>query len=138
MDGSTERLAEDFTRQDLASGDSTERAAFSSKFFYKIRERFALLNPDAPAHSAKSVFTPDEMQALLAADYLASGVNAKRAKANKLTQTQAEQLIAPLLDQCRPVTRGLDKAQIAYFQSDHLEADGALLVRFLAQKGADT
>jgi CRISPR-associated protein Cmr2 len=119
-----ERLAADFA--EVQPGTQAEQTPFSSKFFYKIRERFALLNPpttapDQPA--ATPIFTDSDVLALLAVDYLASGVNEGREK--KLKLPEAERLIEPLLEQCRPVNQA------------RLEADGALLVRFLAQKGVE-
>ncbi|WP_295584909.1 type III-B CRISPR-associated protein Cas10/Cmr2 [uncultured Lamprocystis sp.] len=150
-----EQLAADFAEVNAKRGTQTEQTAFSSKFFYKIRERFALLNPptaapDQPA--ATPVFTDSDALALLAVDYLASGVNEGREK--KLKLPDAERLIQPLLEQCHPVVRipqptageqpptqdpagRLQPDGTLLHKQARLEADGALLVRFLAQKGVE-
>lgn len=141
-----ERLAEQF-----AAGRGTEDAEFSSKFFYRIRERFDFLNPAQDQPEATPVFSQEEAVSLLAVDYLASGVNRKRA----LGIEQAEARIRPLLEQCYPVRRyraeettrrlGIPLSPACstevtgeYRQLPRLEADAALLVRFLAQKGVES
>lgn len=122
------RIAKAFAGQD----DKT----FSSKFFYRIRERFVFINPPKDQPDTQSVFNHQEALALLAVDYLASGVNDGRR--DKLTLQDAERLIEPLLAQCRPVTRHLDGDLELFCERQRLDPDGALLVRFLAQKGAET
>ncbi|AFL76316.1 type III-B CRISPR-associated protein Cas10/Cmr2 [Thiocystis violascens] len=129
-----ECLADDFANAANRSADATDRAAFSSKFFYKIRERFEFLNPSGDPSSA--LFNEQDARSLLAVDYLASGVNDGRR--DKLKIADAERLIAPLLEQCHPVTRLNDAGSLTFPLSNCLEPDGALLVRFLAQKGVET
>lgn len=131
-----ERLADNFADAAKRTPDKTDRAAFSSKFFYKIRERFAFLNPLGDQQDARSVFSHDDALSLLAVDYLASGVNDGRR--DKLNLAEAERLIAPLLEQCRPVRRQNDGDKVIFKTPNRLEPDGALLVRFLAQKGVET
>lgn len=126
VDGKVEvqRLADEFARE---SGE------FSSKFFYKIRERFALLNPK---REGQEILTEHQACTLLVVDYLASGVNDKREV--KLTLEDAQRRIQPLLDQCWPVVRHKEEEKGVHFsKKNRLEEDGALLVRFLAQKGAE-
>ena len=134
-----ERIADRFAEDDAElSGDLTgDNDTFSSKFFYKIRERFDLLNPQPakpgqPEESA--IFNESQALALLAVDYLASGINAGRKP--KLQLADAERIIKPLLTQCRPVFRRPGEAD-PYPRSQRLEVDGALLVRFLAHKGME-
>ncbi|TVR63994.1 MAG: type III-B CRISPR-associated protein Cas10/Cmr2 [Candidatus Competibacteraceae bacterium] len=140
-----EQLAAQFARDDAAAKDK-EADRFSSKFFYKIREHFDLFNPVQAAETA--IFNEQEALSLLAVDYLASGVNEGRS--NKLKIKEAEHLIQPLLEQCRPVVRYLDGKSmtlrpkekleangILFRKHERLEADGALLVRFLAHKGVE-
>lgn len=140
-----EQLAEQFAANE-ANG---EAADYSSKFFYRVRERFRFLNPSAKTPRAEAVFSQDETISLLAVDYLASGGNRERG----LTLPQAEQLIRPLVTQCYPVQRCQSgeseppgsllleqpsaETGVRFYQQPRLEADGALLVRFLAQKGAE-
>lgn len=143
-----EQLAEQFAAKE---DTDTDAAAFSGTFFYRIRERFRLLNPSDTQTRAAAVFDQEQATALLAVDYLASGANRQR----QLTLEQAKALIQPLLAQCYPVRRvradetpppaGTSVAGdgpgprtgISYYQQPRLEADGALLVRFLAQKGVE-
>lgn len=116
-----------------------DEAEFSSKFFYKIRERFDLLNPP-PAKPGQAeeaaIFDDNDALSLLAVDYLASGVNEGRR--DKLKIKDAENILHPLLEQCRPVVRSKsDDDRVSFSISKRLEADGALLVRFLAHKGVE-
>jgi CRISPR-associated protein Cmr2 len=117
-------LAEDFRN---AQGDAE---GMSSKFFYGIREHFALLNPrngKAPVLSDVLAFD------LLAMQFLNSGVNRK-----KWTRQQARQRIEPLIDQCRKRVRLRDADNRISIQTlPGFHVDGAMLVRFLAQKGLD-
>jgi CRISPR-associated protein Cmr2 len=104
-------------------------ASFSGKFFFKIAERFDLLNPGKK--ETTPVLSEKDAISLLAVDFLSSADNR-----DKITLEQARAAIAPLLQQCRAVTRKLDEPRSANWpRSKMLKADGALLVRFLAQKG---
>ncbi|MEZ5592422.1 MAG: type III-B CRISPR-associated protein Cas10/Cmr2 [Gammaproteobacteria bacterium] len=107
---------------------------FSNKFLYKVRERFALLNPrwSQRANSPPDIFNEDQALTLLAVDYLASGVNQGRKP--KMTMTEAKQHIQPLLEQCRPVFRDKDEPPEQWQRSTRLKKMAALLVRFLVQK----
>jgi len=129
--------------------ETTEKdATFSSKFFYKIRERFDVLNPvidqqDRMKHQA--ILSKEEAIDLMCMEYLNSG------KTIDKTMTNARQTIQPLLEQCRCVTRHVEestatapskepapKPQESYHTSDFLQVDAALLVRFLANKGIES
>ncbi|MCB1714445.1 MAG: type III-B CRISPR-associated protein Cas10/Cmr2 [Candidatus Competibacteraceae bacterium] len=129
IDKLVKRLQEEEERQN--------EPGFSNKFLYKVRERFALLNPrwSHRANSPPDIFNEDQALTLLAVDYLASGVNQGRKP--KMTMTEAKQHIQPLLEQCRPVFRDKDKPPQQWQRSTRLEEDGALLVRFLVQKGVE-
>jgi CRISPR-associated protein Cmr2 len=132
-----EQLAEQFAGDESAAqGKDADR--FSSKFFYKIRERFDLLNPQRskPGHREEAaIFKDDDALSLLAVDYLASGINEGRKP--KLTLPDAKRIIQPLLEQCRTVIRHKNESTVSFSISNRLEADGALLVRFLARKGVE-
>ena len=122
-------VIEDIARQ-FASGDMKD-GDFSSKFFFKIAERFDLLNP------SDDQVTPvlDAAQALdlLAVDFWHSHDNRK-----DITLAQARSVIQPLLGQCRAVVRDLSKKDSKDWKtSAMLKPDGAMLVRFLAQKGVE-
>lgn len=102
-----------------------EDGQFSSKFFYRMRERFTLLQDGL-----------DEQQqiALLAADYVASGPSI--AGGGRINIDDAKIIIAPLLNQCRQKKRvmNMDKST---WKCESAKADAALLVRFLAHKGVE-
>ncbi|HRJ53611.1 MAG TPA: type III-B CRISPR-associated protein Cas10/Cmr2 [Candidatus Thiothrix moscowensis] len=131
-----------------------EDSDFSNKFFYKFRERFTLLNP-AKDTNRKIIHANvlDEQQAidLMTMEYL----NSWGSKKNK-NRIEAEELVTKLLNQCRPRKRDTTKNEpndwlqvtdkdIDQESAPHLkpediriwEPDGALLVRFLAQKGME-
>ena len=111
---------------------------FSNKFFFKIDERFALLNPRKDKNGQYGPAVLDEQQAidLLAVDYKNSADN------RDVTLDMAKSFIRPLLKQCRMVTRDKDKDKEkddheTWPKSPLLKPDAALLVRFFAQKGVD-
>lgn len=108
-----------------------EPTQFSNKFFYKIAERFELLNPEK-GKDLPPVLAESQALDLLAMEYLNSG------KSKISTREQARQFIKPLLKQCCPVVRDKDKLDTKQWEeSTRLEVDGALLIRFLAQKGVE-
>lgn len=112
-------------------GLSGEDGDMASKFFYGIRERFDLLNP--PKAGVAAVLNGCQALELLATEYLNSGLVPKG-----FGMDQAKAKVKPLLDQCRPVTRNKNEPDPAKWpKSQRLEADGALLVRFLAHKGVE-
>ncbi|TGO03159.1 hypothetical protein PN36_11705 [Candidatus Thiomargarita nelsonii] len=112
-----EKVAEAFRNE--------KKKDFSRKFFYRIRERFDLLNPPK---EGKAILDQAQACHLLAADYMASGVDKKR----KLRFAKAKKVIDALLIQCRRVIREVDDKGL-----ERLDADAALFVRFLATKGVD-
>jgi CRISPR-associated protein Cmr2 len=114
--------------------EQEQQPTFSSKFFYKIEERFEVLNPGPKEKD--SLLSEEEACKLLAVDYLASGVNERRQP--KLKVVDAEKIIQPLLKQCRPVIREMHEEKIKFMTSKQLNVDGALLVRFLVQKGVES
>jgi CRISPR-associated protein Cmr2 len=122
-----DRLVDAFRAQ---GSEEDEKESFASKFFYRIRERFDLLNP---IEGGERIFDEEQALALLATEYLNSGLVRER----DLDIAQAKARIQPLLDQCRPVIRDKTKPKEQWWRSPHLHADGALLVRFLAQKGVE-
>jgi CRISPR-associated protein Cmr2 len=117
---------------------------FSNKFFYKVRERFSLLNPLDKENCYLSCHDANKEQVematnLLAVDYINSG----KTKISELKNAQeridkAKDAIRPLLNQCIPVKRTAEKEQQDWEYNSCLKADAALLVRFLAQKGVET
>lgn len=119
---------------------------FSSKFFYKIREHFSLLNSvindtEEASNSPKTSKAPHHQENkdndrdryedsidLMCMEYLNSG------KTTVKTMAQAREHIKRLLEQCRQVRRDVNGKIV---KESFLFADGALLVRFLAQKGIE-
>ena len=125
-----EQIARHFASQDSlgAPGDDVH---FSSKFFFKIVERFELLNPQDGKGAA--VLTAEEAIDLLAVDFWHSADTRE-----KVTLEHARTVVAPLLQQCRAVTRQLNQPEVSKWPvSTRLDKDAAMLVRFLAQKGMD-
>lgn len=111
------------------SDDGEFSGTFSSKFFYKIRDLFEVLQPggDAPIEQPFD-------EKLLVAEYLSTrdtpwpkGLTADERR-NRATRRVSE-----LLKLCREERRVV-KGDDMTFEPRALRADGALLVRFLAQK----
>ncbi|GJL75017.1 type III-B CRISPR-associated protein Cas10/Cmr2 [Nitrosomonas sp.] len=121
-------LAEQFRQENKVD------EGFSGKFFYKIRERFSILNPvrdgtgniqhDSLLDSGKA-----EDVDLMYMEYL----NSRKSSALSAAELRAK--IEALLDQCR-IRKRVD-GEIKMDSQSELFADGALLVRFLAQKGIE-
>ncbi|MEY4910191.1 MAG: hypothetical protein RL260_3909 [Pseudomonadota bacterium] len=146
-----ERLARLFSsgRDDRPAGGDADvdldanHGRFSSKFFFKIEERLAVLDPArhraAPKQVGKNPAAEDDdmLPALLAVDFWHSDTNRDR-----IDLAAARALIEPLLRQCRPHRRevkdGRETPVAGWIRpKEPLQADGALLVRFLATKGLD-
>ena len=111
---------------------------FSNKFFYKIRERFELLNPNENK-GQKQILDDEDALSLMAMEYLNSGKSDLSSIKNAQERiNRARDRIRPLLNQCRPVIRNKDIDNSSEWKKiPKLQADGALLVRFLAQKGVE-
>lgn len=144
-----ERLARLFSTDREADADAQGEAdahhgRFSSKFFFKIEERLAVLDPAhhraAPQKVGQNPAAEhhDMLPALLAVDFWHSDTNRKHIRLD-----EARELIEPLLRQCRPHQRrtmvdGRDAPVEEWARLDKpLQSGGALLVRFLATKGLE-
>ena len=123
------QLVCDFIRQSV-----DEDVQLSNKFFHRIGEHFNFLNPARSPDGQWDQAVLDENQAadLLAVDFFSSGGNRKT-----LSLEEARACILPLLKQCRPVFRSPARPEPQWSRSPCLKPDGALLVRFLAQRGLD-
>jgi CRISPR-associated protein Cmr2 len=130
LDGSDKLKLESLIAAFQSAND--KEGQFSSKFFYRMRERFTLLGDG---------FSEEQQIALLAADYIASEPAKRRDpvtdKLVKITIEEAKQIIAPLLNQCRQKVRVIGTDKLTW-KSQAAKADAALLVRFLAHKGVET
>ena len=75
----------------------------------------------------------------MAMEYLNSGKSDLSSIKNAQERiNRARDRIRPLLNQCRPVIRNKDIDNSSEWKKiPKLQADGALLVRFLAQKGVE-
>lgn len=123
-----EEIVKHFRSEDEKVQDEGQ---FASRFFYRIRERFDLLNP--PKNSKDDpVLTDEEAVELMTMEYLNSGDNR-----DKLAIDRAREKIDQLLQQCRHKVRYLEGKEYRYRPSTTLAVDGALLVRFLAHKGIE-
>ncbi|MEM7018047.1 MAG: type III-B CRISPR-associated protein Cas10/Cmr2 [Pseudomonadota bacterium] len=112
--------------------DSDGEAPFSSKFFYKIRGLYELMQT---TESDKQVLNRDDALLMMASEYLDSGANDGRKE--KLDIAGALKIVTPLLEQCLPTIREADKLSTDWQTLERFEVDGALLVRFLASKGLE-
>jgi len=124
-----ELLAEAFQKNQKMEVSEGEPNQFAGKFFYRIGERFDLLNP--PKEGEDPVLSTNQATDLMAMEYLNSGASTVK------TMNEAREIVQPLLVQCRPVERDKTKPKEQWKVSDPLNAHGALLVRFLAQKGVE-
>ncbi|MBI5142694.1 MAG: type III-B CRISPR-associated protein Cas10/Cmr2 [Nitrospirae bacterium] len=129
-DGKVEiqKIADEFRAQD-------EDARYSNKFFFKIRELVGVIGQG-------KLLSYDDMVSLMAAEYLHSGINEGRDP--KISRGEAEILTKRLLDQCQQLRRivtdkpgGRTDVSFDSLPGAMFRADGALLVRFLAQKGVE-
>jgi CRISPR-associated protein Cmr2 len=108
---------------------------FASRFFYRIRERLELLQP---TKAGKSELDEREAIQLMTAEYLGSGLYEAQETDKRISTVQAEELVGRLLSQCQRWTRiSVAGGGYACQSERRWEADGALLVRFLAQKGVE-
>lgn len=106
---------------------------FSNSFFYKIRERFKLLNAGDTGAKLNSEFAIS----LMAVDYLQSGkTKVSLIKESSERMRQAKAIVEPLINQCIPRVRDPEKDK-SEWEAKSLIPDAALLIRFLAQKGAE-
>ncbi len=124
-------------RQDDPAGE------FAGGFFYRIRELFDLLNP---AKGDPGIWGEDFEEAernrvdLLASEYAGSGL-CRHITDPAERLAHASRMVEPIYRQCRRVNRDADRPATdpARFKvSQEVQADGALLLRFLATKGVDT
>ncbi|MDM8565356.1 type III-B CRISPR-associated protein Cas10/Cmr2 [Candidatus Halobeggiatoa sp. HSG11] len=107
-----------------------KESGFTNNFFYKIRERFEFLNP---LKDENQILNESQQLALLATDYVNAGNN------KELNLENAEKEIKPLLNQCRRYKRDVDESDIKKWKdtSGRIDVDGALLIRFLVNKGVE-
>jgi len=122
-------LADDFAARDELN------PSFAGRFFYRIRERLELLQP---AKSGASELSTEQAAKLMTAEYLASGVNDNCRPEDRIDVDEAGKQVKRLLMQCEgwrrfPIAGGGFECR----SEGRWEADGALLARFLAQKGVE-
>jgi CRISPR-associated protein Cmr2 len=109
--------------------DRDDPRQFSSKFFYKVRDLFDLLE----AEGTTSGLSEDEETAFLAAEYLGSREIAwPKGWTDRQKREEAEKRVRRLLALCREQVRQVDGTEVR-FEPHRVRADGALIVRFLAQ-----
>ncbi|MBS9781639.1 MAG: type III-B CRISPR-associated protein Cas10/Cmr2, partial [Gammaproteobacteria bacterium] len=107
-------IVQEFTDKD------NQYIQFSSKFFYKIRQRFEFLY--GKDKQQENPISEEEAIKLMAMEYLQSLDDSKI----KIKIKTAEAMIKPLINQCKNAG-----------QDNNITADAALLIRFLAQKGIE-
>ena len=120
------QLAENFQK-----ADETE-AQFSNKFFYKIHEYFGVLAFDRQnSKNHAPAFSEDDVLDLVMMAFRNSG-------RNRTLDVAGADLPQQLLRQCLPHVRQVKgETVVAVKQTLIPDRDGAMLVRFLAQKGAE-
>ena len=134
---SLDTIADKFRAQSIEGED--DQGQFASKFFYRIRERFAVLNPVANATGETvGVFNNEDgfekAVSLMAMEYINSG------ESSVTSMDSAREIVRPLMKQCQHVVRVMDEdgsVELSVDQEKGFNADGALLVRFLARKGIE-
>ena len=117
------QVAQQFAAQN--QDQAQEGARFSNKFFFRMQEvlqRFA--NADSTT-----------LEKLLLAEYLHSWGNL--GKMNDVEKAVLQQHLHSLLEQCRQWQRPSAGAAAQPQKTHPINPDGALLVRFLAQKGLE-
>jgi CRISPR-associated protein Cmr2 len=121
-----------------------EDEQFSSKFFYKIREYFQMLNPPLNEEGKvlseqEAVLSDKQAMQFIAMEYIHSGeTQVSKIKNAKERRQEACNIVRPLVMQCRPVERNSQETDTSCWnRSTQLNADGALIVRFLAHKGVE-
>lgn len=110
----------------LFIGNATADKHFNSSFFYNVRKSFELLfNQDNLIESEDQVY-------ILAAEYLKN----REREASNLSINEVKQRIIDLLKLCRVYRREMiNEGDAVEIKEQGFTADGALLVRFLAEKG---
>lgn len=111
----------------LASRFQAEGASYTSRFFYKIRERFELLNQETSQGTGLEELDPVR---LLVAEYMKSRGEWRPGPEGR---AEAEALIHELLLVARRYSR--PQGQPVHVASRGLYAEGPLLVKFLSQRG---
>lgn len=107
--------------KDFQGSDRNSRE-LNSSFFYNVRQRFAILKEEAGLKH----FLPEDIRDILAAEYLKN-----QERQGSLTEARAR--MERLLRICRRSWR--DEKGKVHQAEGALTFDGALLVKFLAQKG---
>lgn len=125
LDNNGNVILKNLVDQFLAKRGS-EQADLAGKYFYRLRDLFELIAPGRGSSGLDDGAVLD----LLASAYLNSGLIADK----KLGMDYARQRITPLFEQCRMVVREKDQAPDTWPRIG-LQADAALLLRFLANKG---
>jgi CRISPR-associated protein Cmr2 len=110
----------------LFQNNLNDPARFSSKFFYKARELFEILEPQGSPSALSGI-----EQGLLVAEYLATR---EHRWDQNWTQTQIRQEAEKRIERFLKLCRAHKRMPGSTPQPGRLTADGALLVRFLSQK----
>ena len=121
------RLADSFRKQ------SDDEEGFASGFFYRLRQLFELI--DGRDANGQPLLDEQQQVKLMTMEYLNSGKSGKAPD-----RARAQEQVDELLNQCRPRVRQHENGNPPVIQprDGRIEADGALLLRFLATKGVET
>lgn len=120
------QVAKEFARQHPGS----DGQQFSNKFFFRMQEVLERFKAGADKQEV--------LKKLILAEYLHSyDQPSKRAKPDSDEMTDLEKHLDSLLEQCKRWQRKAAGEKAELHSTQPIHADGALLVRFLAQKGLE-
>lgn len=108
----------------LTNQDKTE---FTNSFLYNIRQRFDLLSGE----SQPQLFEPDQVQQILEAEYIKTRGLKKEGEDEAVFRQRVQANVAKLLEICLVA---VNKDNVVC-RSSELKLDGALLIKFLANRG---
>ncbi|RMI19215.1 MAG: type III-B CRISPR-associated protein Cas10/Cmr2, partial [Calditrichaeota bacterium] len=115
--------------------NSEDPSQFSSKFFYKARDTFELLTD----RNGRMLLSDEEVKSVMVAEYMANReVDWPREWEQARREQEAICRVRRLLALCTERVRLINESgKPRIVPTGGLNVDGALLVRFLAQKGMD-
>lgn len=108
----------------------------SNGFFYKIHDKLNFFKADKTSTKEEQKKLFESLITLLAVDYANSMNYGARGRSTHVSLLEAKTKIAQLVNQCTRYKRFLDNpAKPRIEKETEYQADGALVIRFLAQKG---
>ena len=109
---------------------TNDKNKFSSKFFYKLRALFELIQPD----KSEPQLSQQEIKDLLVMEYLANREHDLGLESPSKRLAEAEKRIESIIQLCYEKFRYIEEIVDADKKTPRYRADGAMLIRFLSQK----